>query len=255
MKGETYWRSKIDIIIEHQKAIYLLGYTPNQTTKIRTKNWIEINDDSRGTYNTDSQIKFKTSMLRSTLCINRDADILVSGTIDWNKYQTKVLIERQNQYLGFLIDPRFHRVNRLAVLLFENQGDRIVHTGYSLAKVEVKDYNVMIDGKNFFDQPVKSDLRTYDNVWNISTGQGDDYTAGCLLDYNYFTKYYKMRAIYLSNQQVVDSDAKSIQQINFTGNIENQSTIIFIIEEAEETVLDFSQGTVKLVLILFFALI
>ena len=196
-----------------------------------------------------------------TLSIQDNAKLLEqlkSGfkrTIDWNKYQTKVLIERQNQYLGFLIDPRFHRVNRLSVLLFENQGDRIVHTGYSLAKVEVKDYNVMIDGKNFFDQPVKSDLRTYDNVWNISTGQGDDYTAGCLLDYNYFTKYYKMRAIYLSNQQVVDSDAKSIQQINFTGNIENQSTIIFIIEEAEETVLDFSQGTVKLVLILFFALI
>ena len=196
-----------------------------------------------------------------TLSIQDNAKLLEqlkSGfkrTIDWNKYQTKVLIERQNQYLGFLIDPRFHRVNRLSVLLFENQGDRMVHTGYSLAKVEVKDYNVMIDGKNFFDQPVKSDLRTYDNVWNISTGQGDDYTAGCLLDYNYFTKYYKMRAIYLSNQQVVDSDAKSIQQINFTGNIENQSTIIFIIEEAEETVLDFSQGTVKLVLILFFALI
>ena len=81
MKEETYWRSKIDIIIEYQKAIYLLGYTPNQTTKIRTKNWIEINDDSRGTYNTDNQIKFKTSMLRSTLCINRDAYILVSGTI------------------------------------------------------------------------------------------------------------------------------------------------------------------------------
>ena len=196
-----------------------------------------------------------------TLSIQDNAKLLEqlkSGfkrTIDWNKYQTKVLIERQNQYLGFLIDPRFHGVNRLSVLLFENQGDRIVHTGYSLAKVEVKDYNVMIDGKNFFDQPVKSDLRTYDNVWNISTGQGDDYTAGCLLDYNYFTKYYKMRAIYLSNQQVVDSDAKSIQQINFTGNIENLSTIIFIIEEAEETVLDFSQGTVKLVLILFFALI
>ena len=50
--------------MEYQKTIYLLGYTPNQTTKIRTKNWIEINDDSRGTCNTDSQIKFKTSMLR-----------------------------------------------------------------------------------------------------------------------------------------------------------------------------------------------
>ena len=67
--------------MEYQKTIYLLGYKPNQTTKIRTKSWIEINDDSRGTYNTDNQIKFKTSMLRSTLCINRDAYILVSGTI------------------------------------------------------------------------------------------------------------------------------------------------------------------------------
>ena len=67
--------------MEYQKTIYLLGYKPNQTTKIRTKNWIEINDDSRGTYNTDNQIKFKISMLRSTLCINRDAYILVSGTI------------------------------------------------------------------------------------------------------------------------------------------------------------------------------
>ena len=100
----------------------------------------------------------------------------------------------------------------------------------------------------------KSDLRTYD-VWNISTGQGDDYTAGCYLDYYYFTKYYKMIAIYLSNQRAVDSDPKSIQQINFTGNLENQSTIFFIIEEAKETVLDFSQGTLKVILILFFALI
>ena len=70
-------------------------------------------------------------------------------TIDWNKYQTKVLIERQNQYLGFLIESRFHGVNRFSVLLFENQGDRKVHTGHSLANVEVKDYNVIIDGKNF----------------------------------------------------------------------------------------------------------
>ena len=67
--------------MEYQKTICLLGYTPNQTTKIRTKKWIEINDDSRGTCNTNSQIKFKTSMLRSTLCINRDTYILVSGTI------------------------------------------------------------------------------------------------------------------------------------------------------------------------------
>ena len=85
--------------------------------------------------------------------------------------------------------------------------------------VEIKDYNVMIDGKIFFDQPVKSSMRTYDNIQKIAKGQGDDYTTGCLLDYNYFNKQYKMIAIDLSKQQALDADQKAIQQINFTGNL------------------------------------
>ena len=55
----------------------------------------------------------------------------------------------------------------------------------------------MIDGKNFFDQPVKSDMRTYENIRKIATGQGDDYSTCCLLDYNYFDNYYKIIAITL----------------------------------------------------------
>ena len=106
--------------------------------------------------------------------------------------------------------------------------------------------DVMIDGKSFFDQPVKSDMRTYDNIQKMSTGEKDDHTAGCLLDYNYFKKYYKMIATDLVKQQELDSNPKVIQQINFTGNLRNQSKLFFIIEEAKETVLDFSQGTVKL---------
>ena len=70
--------------------------------------------------------------------------------------------------------------------MFENEGDKKVHTGYYLPKVEIKDPDVMIDGKNFFDQTVKSVMRTYDNIRKIATGQGDDYTTGCLLYYNYF---------------------------------------------------------------------
>ena len=70
-------------------------------------------------------------------------------TINWNKYQPKVSPERRNQYLDFLIDPSFQGVNRLFVLSFENEEDRKVHTGYYLPKVEIKDYNVMIDGKVF----------------------------------------------------------------------------------------------------------
>ena len=69
----------------------------------------------------------------------------------------------------------------------------------------------MIDGQKFFDRPVKNDLRTYDNILKIVIGQGDDYTTGCLLDYNYFNKYYKMIAIDLHKQQAPDADPKAIQ--------------------------------------------
>ena len=103
----------------------------------------------------------------------------------------------------------------------------------------------MPDGQNLFDQPIRNNLITYDNIWKIATDQGDDYTTGCVLDNNYFNNYYKMLAIDLSKQQALDADPKEIQQINFTKNLENQSVILFIIEEVKETVLDFSQGTAK----------
>ena len=125
------------------------------------------------------------------------------------------------------------------------EGDRKVNTAYYLPKVEIKDYNVIFDGNNFFDQVVRNNIRTYDNIRKISAGQGDDYLTGCLLDYNYFKKYYKMIAIDLSKQQELDSDPKAIQQTNFTGNLKNQSKIFFTTEEAKEIVLNFSQGIVK----------
>ena len=104
----------------------------------------------------------------------------------------------------------------------------------------------MIDGKNFFDQPVKNDKVTYENIRKIATGQGDDYTTGCLLDYSYFKDHYKMIAIDLSKQQALDAHPRAIQHINFTANLDRAGNMMFfIIEEAKGTVLDFSQGTVK----------
>ena len=105
----------------------------------------------------------------------------------------------------------------------------------------------MIDGKNFFDQPINSDLKTYDNIRKIATGYGDDYTTGCLLDYTYFKDYYEKIAIDLTKQQALDADPRAIQQINFMVNLDRagNTIIFFIIEEAKETVLDFSQGTTK----------
>ena len=105
----------------------------------------------------------------------------------------------------------------------------------------------MIDGKNFFDQPVKNDKVTYENIRKITTGQGDDYTTGCLLDHSYFKDHYKMIAIDLSKQKTLDANERAIQQINFKANLEiDQNTTMFLItEQAKETVFEFSQGTVK----------
>ena len=104
----------------------------------------------------------------------------------------------------------------------------------------------MINGEDFFDQPINSGV-TYENIRKIAKGQEDDYTTGCLLDYPYFANTYKMIAVDLSKQQALDADPRAIQQINFTANLDRieNTRVYFILEEAKETILDFSQGTVK----------
>ena len=77
--------------------------------------------------------------------------------------------------------------------------------------MKIKDYNVMIDGRNFFNQPVQNDLKIYDDIRKIATGQGDDYRTGCSLDFPYFKKYYKLLAIDLSKQQKLNADLKAIK--------------------------------------------
>ena len=101
--------------------------------------------------------------------------------------------------------------------------------------------------RNFFEQPIKNNKVTYENFRKIATGQGDDDTTGCLLDYQYVKDYYKMIAVDLIKQKVLDADPRAIQQINFTANLDRagNTRIYFILEETKETILDFSQGTVK----------
>ena len=94
----------------------------------------------------------------------------------------------------------------------------------------------MINRENFFDQPIKNKKVTYENIRKVATGQGDDYTTGCLLDYPYFKGNYKMIAVDLSKQQTLDDDPRSIQQINFTENLDRagNTRIYFILEEAKK---------------------
>ena len=420
--------------MEYQKIANLIDDTSNQPYKFRTKNWVEINDESRGAYNVNSQVKFKTTMLKSSLCDYSDAYILVKGTItiygagddaearhaderdkgvafkncapftnciseinntqidnakdidivmpmynliehtdnyvkttgslwqyfrdelnddiedsesfkskikitgktpnnnnvkdveiiiplkyfsnfwrtlemplincevnliltwsstcvitdstaagtfaitdtklyvpvvtlstqentkflkqlksgfkrviNWNKYLSKPELLAQNPNLNHLVEPSFQGINRLSVLAFKGDAQRTVHTGYYLPNVEIKDYNVMINGENLFDQPIRNNKVTYENIRKIATGQGDDYTTGCLLDYPCFMDTYKMIAVDLSKQQALDADPRATQQINFTANLDRagNTRVYFVLEEAKETILDFSQGIIK----------
>ena len=167
--------------------------------------------------------------------------------INWNKYLSKPELLAQNPNLNHSVEPSFQGINRLFILAFENDDDRKSDDEYYLPTVEIKDYNIVINGGNVFDQPIKNNKITYDNIRKIVTGQGDDYTTGCLLDYPYFKDTYKMIAVDLSKQQGLDADPRAIQQINFTANLDRagNTRVYFILEEAKETILDFSQGTVK----------
>ena len=140
--------------------------------------------------------------------------------INWNKYLSKPELLAQNTNLNHLVELSFQAINRFFVLAFENDTQRTSHSNYYLPNIEIKDYNIMINGENFFDQPIKNNKVTYENIRKIAAGQGDDYTTGCLLNYPYFMDTYKMIAVDLSKQQALDADPRAIQQINFTANLD-----------------------------------
>ena len=94
---------------------------------------------------------------------------------------------------------------------FEHENGRESYKQYYLSTVKIKNYNVMTAARNFFDQKIRNNLQTYDNIRKIVTGQSDDYTTGCLLDYPYFKKCYKLTAIYLRKQQELQSVTKYLR--------------------------------------------
>ena len=137
-----------------------------------------------------------------------------------------------------MVEPSFQGGNKFFVLAFENDTQKTIAKGYYFPNVEIKNYHVMINGENSFDQPIKNNKVTYENIRKIATGQGDDYTTDCLLDYPYFKDNYKMIAVDLSKQQVLDADPRAIQQTLNTENLDGagNTRIYFILEEAKETI-------------------
>ena len=147
--------------------------------------------------------------------------------------------------LNYLIDPTFNKVNRLFVLSFENEEDRTSFSKYYTPKVEVKDFDVLIDRKGFFDALVKNKEEAYEKIIEIS--KNNDYTTGNLLDYEYFSKHYKLIAIDLSKQiELENPDLR--QQIDFISKLEDdKAAMFFIIEKSEETTFEFLQNSVSII--------
>ena len=168
-------------------------------------------------------------------------------SIKWNKYMPQMSNENKNNNLNYLTDTTFSNVNRLFVLSFENEDDRPSYYKYYVPSVEIKDYNVFIDGNAFFELPIKDIEETYEKIIQIAD-YSDYYTRGNLLGYEYFKEHYKLIAIDLSKQiELENKDIK--QQFNFIGNLErdNGAVMFFIIEKSEEIIIEFLQNYASIV--------
>ena len=119
------------------------------------------------------------------------------------------------------------------------------HRKYFLPSVDITNYNVLIDGRNFYDQPINDQIKKYDEIRKIGTGKGDDYTTGCLLDYQYFKDHYQLIAVDLSEQKELDVDPRAIQKIEFYEMLKTNSQVRTVLEKSKETVLEFYKGTAK----------
>ena len=163
-----------------------------------------------------------------------------------NKYRSQITIQPQNNNLNDLIDPTFTNVNKCFFLSFtrDNAGDnRDSFSDYYVPNVEIKDFNVLINGKSFFDLPVKIEEEAYKKIMDMSNN--NDYTTGNLLDFAYFKENCKLIAIDLSKQ----TKLKDPQQINFIKKLDkdNGATMFFIIEKLEETTFNFLQNSVTII--------
>ena len=141
-------------------------------------------------------------------------------SIYWNEYKTKEINEDADanvlKYIN--LDPSFQGVNRLFVMAYNRVDGQPTRNGqrkYYLPRISFNKCNAIIDGRNFYDNPIESDIEKYRELKKVMIGKGEDYTTGSLLDYNYFDKHYKLVAVDLSKQKELDADPRAIQQIEF----------------------------------------
>ena len=170
-------------------------------------------------------------------------------SIYWNEYKTKEINENAdaNVFKYINLDPSFQGVNRLFVMAYNRANGQPTRNGqqkYYLPRTDLKKYNVIIDGRNFYDNPIESDTEKYRELTKVMIGKGEDNTTGSLFDFNYFDKH-KLVAVDLSTQKELDADPRAIQQIEFKYMLGTNSTIYWVLGKSKETILEFDKGTVK----------
>ena len=240
---------EVELILTWFKSCVLIDKSTREADYDADPNVYEINSPKDATFKITD-----VKLLVPVVTLSKEHGIKPLGQlktefkriIKWNKYRSQMSIQPQNNNLNYLIDPTFTNANRLFVLSFprnNNTDSRYSFSDYYVPKVKINDFNFLIDGKIFFDLPVKNDEEAYEKIIDLSNNS--DYTTGNLLDYAYYKKHYKLIAIDLSKQTKV----KDPQQINFIGKLltNTGATMFFIIEKSEETTFNFTQNSVTIV--------
>ena len=230
-----------------------------------TKHSIISNIDTATTFQITKTELYVPVVTLSTVNNKKLASLLSEGferLVTLNEYKSKIdtvatvaAEEGNTNTKRILLDTSFQGVNRLSVMGFDNNtikrntadADGNSHRRYYLPRIEIKNYNILIDGRKFFDQNVNDSITRYTELLKLTTGRSEDYSTGCLIDYDYFLNDFKIAAIDLSHQSVLNSDPKVIQQIEFAYKIgaNLRADIFTVLEKEKKTRLEFSKGTIR----------
>ena len=194
---------------------------------------------------------------------NKLSKLLSEGferTVVWNEYKSKIerisIPANDNSFRRTTLDISFQGVHKLLAAAYKtddiarNPNNNNSKNRYYLPRAEIRDYNVLIDGRNFYDQNVNSSIVRYNELLKMTTERSEDYSTRCLLDNDYYFKDFNIAAIDLSHQAVLDSDPKVNQQIEFVYRLPSGAAainydLLTVLEKEKQTVLKFSEGTVK----------
>ena len=178
-------------------------------------------------------------MILNTENNNKLSRLLNKGferTVVWNEYKSQIerinILANDSTFKRTTLDTSFQGVNKLlaaayqTIVIQRNTNNNNSRNRYYLPGAEIKDYNVLIDGRNLYDQNVNSSIVRYNELLKMTTGRLEDSSTGCLLDYDYYLKNFNIVGIGLSQQAVLDSDPKVNQKIEFVYKLPSSAATI-----------------------------